>query len=305
MKFIQGFCFDVCCEDNPVMDDPRLEDYNVDQMVSKFVDAILQEQSYSKGNHIMLKMGSDFHYAAANMWYKNLDKIIKHVNENDDRFHLFYSNPTKYTDARAEEGLTWSVKLDDFFPYADCEHCYWGGYFTSRPTLKYIERSASSFLQVLKQFSSFEKSHSKESIQTLFDFTAAVGLVNHHDAITGTSKQHVADDYTKILDKAFTAAEKLVSEKVSSAVFVAGSNLKLDVCRSSYNESTCSISQSIKEGTDIAVVVYNALPRKNTQQVTVFLPEIPSSSYVSVMEISSTGEMNDIPLGNLFLSFFV
>jgi hypothetical protein len=156
----------------------------------------------------------------------------------------------------------------------------------------------------LKQFSSFEKSHSKESIQTLFDFTAAVGLVNHHDAITGTSKQHVADDYTKILDKAFTAAEKLVSEKVSSAVFVAGSNLKLDVCRSSYNESTCSISQSIKEGTDIAVVVYNALPRKNTQQVTVFLPEIPSSSYVSVMEISSTGEMNDIPLGNLFLSFF-
>ena len=70
----------------------------------------------------MLKMGSDFHYTAANHWYKNLDKLIKYVNEKDSRFNLFYSNPTVYTDARAAEGLTWSVKTDDFFPYADCEH---------------------------------------------------------------------------------------------------------------------------------------------------------------------------------------
>jgi lysosomal alpha-mannosidase len=31
-------------------------------------------------NHIMMTMGSDFEYENANLWYKNLDKLIKYVN---------------------------------------------------------------------------------------------------------------------------------------------------------------------------------------------------------------------------------
>ena len=34
-----GFCFDTYCGDQPIMDDPRLEDYNVDDKVKFFVDA--------------------------------------------------------------------------------------------------------------------------------------------------------------------------------------------------------------------------------------------------------------------------
>jgi len=51
--------------------------------------------------------------------------------------------------------------------------------------------------------------------------------VNHHDAVTGTSKQHVADDYTKILDKAFTAAEKSVAAKIGALVLPADSSVVL------------------------------------------------------------------------------
>ena len=87
-----------------------MADYNVDEKVEEFVQAILQEHSYTKGNHIMFKMGSDFHYASANHWYKNLDKIIKYVNEKDDRFNVFYSNPTLYTYAKSQEiEVTWSL----------------------------------------------------------------------------------------------------------------------------------------------------------------------------------------------------
>jgi hypothetical protein len=65
--------------------------------------------------------------------YKNLDRLIALVNDRKgDQLNAFYSSPTQYTDARAEEKLTWTVKSDDFFPYADCAHCYWSGYFTSR-----------------------------------------------------------------------------------------------------------------------------------------------------------------------------
>ena len=35
-----GFCFDIFCGDDPVMDDPRLHDYNVQQKVNDFVKAV-------------------------------------------------------------------------------------------------------------------------------------------------------------------------------------------------------------------------------------------------------------------------
>ena len=31
-------------------------------------------------NHIVMTMGSDFHYENAALWFKNLDKLIGHVN---------------------------------------------------------------------------------------------------------------------------------------------------------------------------------------------------------------------------------
>lgn len=226
------------------------------------------------------------------MWYKNLDKLIKIMNENDSRFNLFYSDPTTYTDARAAEGLSWTVKNDDFFPYADCEHCYWGGYFTSRPTLKYLERLGSSFLQVQKQFSTF----SSFDHDALFKMTAAVGLVNHHDAITGTAKQHVTDDYIKILDKAFTATEKVVSEKLSEMVFASENPVSnLQTCRLASNESSCAITESAQVGDNWIITVYNGLPRSQTKQVTVYLPQLSLNSIaVTVEEVLSSGELHSI-----------
>ena len=35
-----------------------------------------QAKSY-RTNHIVMTMGEDFHYQDANMWFKNMDKLIK------------------------------------------------------------------------------------------------------------------------------------------------------------------------------------------------------------------------------------
>ena len=37
-----GFCFDILCNDEPIMDDRRLHDYNVDQKVTPVVVAVLE-----------------------------------------------------------------------------------------------------------------------------------------------------------------------------------------------------------------------------------------------------------------------
>jgi lysosomal alpha-mannosidase len=62
-----------------------------------------------------------------------------------------YSTPSCYLKALNEEGLDWSTKSDDFFPYASDAHAYWTGYFTSRPTSKRFIRESSGYLQFAKQ----------------------------------------------------------------------------------------------------------------------------------------------------------
>lgn len=55
-----GFCFDLFCADPPIQDDPRLDDYNVNDRVAAFVQQAKLAQSHSLGNNIMFTMGSDF-----------------------------------------------------------------------------------------------------------------------------------------------------------------------------------------------------------------------------------------------------
>ena len=40
---------------------------------------------------------------------------------------MFYSTPSRYLDAVNQAGLSWTVKEDDFFPYADHPWSYWTG----------------------------------------------------------------------------------------------------------------------------------------------------------------------------------
>ena len=170
---------------------------------------------------------------------------------------------------------------------------YWGGYFTSRPTLKYLERTASSFLQVLKQSTAIEPEElTKEERKALFGLTAAVGLVNHHDAITGTAKQHVTDDYFFLLDRAFTYAENLVSQKMASLA-APNMDISLEMCRQT-NQSRCEFSESVKVGDTFSLVAYNALPRPASQQISLFLSEDVGDASVFVSLVDDSGARTSI-----------
>jgi len=285
----QGFCFDrscFYCRDDPIVDDALLETYNADRMIANFIAAIEDEQKHSVGNHIMIKMGADFVYENAISWYNNIDKLIEAINSKDERFHLFYSTPDIYTEARAKEDLTWTTKTDDFFPYADCAHCYWTGYFTSRPHLKILERTSSSFLQVLRQTTAASASSSMQ--QSTDALVAAVSLVNHHDAITGTSKQHVVNDYTKILSKALTNAESALAQAVvesPNGVSATSADASFVLCRMA-NETTCAATQAIGSGQQaMDVLIYNSLPRTRvSQQVTLF---VSTKEQIQVVEAAT------------------
>ncbi|XP_074649565.1 lysosomal alpha-mannosidase-like [Tubulanus polymorphus] len=260
------FCFDLLCIDPPVMDDPRLHDYNVNERVEDFIaHAQTMAKSY-RTNHIMQTMGGDFAYQDANMWFTNTDKLIRYINNrqaNGSKVNIFYSTPSCYLYATNKAGLTWPTKSDDFFPYASDAHQMWSGYFTSRPALKYYERQANRFLQVCKQLDTFAQLQrqfgSDLKIRVLKE---AMGVVQHHDGVSGTERQHVAYDYAMRLAKGILECEDVVNESMRKLLSVNKSKPlpRLTFCHQT-NISLCSVSSVAKQFT---MVVYNPLSRPVT-----------------------------------------
>ena len=70
------------------------------------------------------------------------------------------------------------------------------GYFTSRPASKKYIRQATSYLQLVRQLELLTGTPGASD-----HLEEAVALLQHHDSITGTEKQAVANDYHKRLAK--------------------------------------------------------------------------------------------------------
>merc|ERR1719348_2052878 len=140
-----------------------------------------------------MTMGEDFNYANANMWFKNMDKIRNFLNNNQEKYgiNVMYSTPSCYIKSLNNANITWPSKQDDFFPYASDPHAFWTGYFTSRPSLKGMIRAVSPVLTAAKQVAAREaaiKGSLPENIKTsLNQAKKALGVAQHHDAVTGTA----------------------------------------------------------------------------------------------------------------------
>ncbi|KAL3662906.1 hypothetical protein V7S43_011854 [Phytophthora oleae] len=272
-EIIDHYCppgkFDFGNNGNQIQDDADLHDYDVCDEVEQFVNNAKMRGGASKGNHVFIPMGCDFQFDNSRRWFKNMDKLIHYVNQ-DGRVNVLYSNLSYYTDLKREEGLTWSVKTDDFFPYGSARDDYWSGFFTSRPTLKRFTQVANTLLQQVRQLDAVYQSHHSSPLVAL---QRAVGLVQHHDGLSGTEKQSVADDYALRLNDGILQAEKEMNE----VLFVIGEKEPYHFCLLA-NTSVCDVST---QNTNFEVLVHNALARTSVQ--TLSIPITHKSAEVTLL----------------------
>ncbi|XP_042239009.1 lysosomal alpha-mannosidase-like isoform X2 [Homarus americanus] len=267
-----GFCFDILCHDEPIMDDRRLHGYNVDKKVEGFMKVAEDQAKAYVSNHIIMTMGMDFHYLNAHAWYKNLDKLIRYVNErqtNGSKINVFYSTPSCYLKALHDANITWPTKTDDFFPYASGNHSYWTGYFTSRPALKGYVRKTNNFLQAVKQVSAMLGLGQDPRLERLKE---AMGVLQHHDAVSGTAKQHVTNDYAERLAQGVAESFELVAEAYSKLQpDISGVEETVEpVFCPLLNVSSCPVSET---SSAFVVTVYNPLARPRQYYVRIPVPE--------------------------------
>ena len=72
-------------------------------------------------------------------------------------------------------------------------------------------RQGSSLLQSCKQMASILKLKGAEDKGNLSVMKEAMAVLQHHDAITGTSSQRVSDDYVRILHKGVEECTKTMN----------------------------------------------------------------------------------------------
>lgn len=222
-----GFCFDVFCFDDELVDNRKSYEYNVDKKAKKFIEYIRRYAEAKLTSQVMITMGGDFHFSAAGQNFKNLDKLIKYIKSTNNDINLFYSTPSCYQLAVYKEtrdkGIRLPEKYDDFLPYDSSSTVWWSGFFSSRPSVKLVEREVADLLQVSRVISFANllkpaankrwlddlRDHENKCLQPLWEI---LGDLQHHDAVTGTEKQHVADDYVRRSSDATSLCSKFIGD---------------------------------------------------------------------------------------------
>lgn len=66
-----GFCWDILCNDEPLVDNPGSHSYNLDRKISDFIYYVKRQAESFKTNNIAITMGMDFHYSVSyTCWYE-------------------------------------------------------------------------------------------------------------------------------------------------------------------------------------------------------------------------------------------
>lgn len=200
-----GFCFDPTCKDPPIRSDPTLDGYDLPERAELFVKYFRSMALHYRSRHLLHTLGSDFHFSNTRIWFLNMDRLLKYINERPEfNMTVKYSTPSEYLAAINSDRKVYPTKYDDFFPYSDREHGYWTGYFTSRISLKGFVRDLGRYINTLRTHLSLLKLGNVSTVvstnpdkleSSIWQVEMAMGILQHHDAVSGTAKQHVTANY--------------------------------------------------------------------------------------------------------------
>jgi hypothetical protein len=256
-----NWCIDMLCYPEP----------NLPEVVRKalaYVKWVKNQTNFYPTKHIMHHVGGDFEWSGNTPnHYEGLETLIHFLNSHPSLgIKAYFSTPHNYSNSVYEEirkkNITLSEKSDDFFPYQDVPHAYWSGFFSSKPSMKGMIRTASKYLQaarkILAQFLVQKKLTFSDFNKAVYEFERSLSILQHHDAVTGTAKHSVDLNYTAILEKGYSAIHDVLFPLIK-AQFVQEYEEQisdLSACRTT--SSGCnSIQGELTDGSNITAFIYN------------------------------------------------
>ena len=214
-------------------------------------------KNYGNTNQVLIPFGDDFKFKNSEHYFENLDKLLEAVKEYHPEVNMFYSNPMCYLYAVHQTNRTFEVREKDYLPL-------WTGFYTSRPSLKLQDRVTNNLLQISKQLDAMTRIPENEPF--INEGKNELGIMTHHDAITGTSPQWTIDDFYQRMFSASEAMKEVVNRTFDKILPKTESikTVPKQLFCDGLNISECHVSENNQE---FSIIIYNPIGRPISQWV--------------------------------------
>ena len=195
-----------------------------------------QESNGYRTNNVLLYFGDDFTFKKENYNYENIEMVMDYVNKNmKGKMKMIYSTPSQYFKSVLDSDVEFQKHSNyDFYPYADNAHCYWTGYFTTRPNMKGLIKQLGLYLNITnrllfeiyigdKTIMNNNKDLINKVIENVYFARENLGILQHHDAVTGTSTENTHSDYENMANDGI----KKMKESINKLVNILGCEIPL------------------------------------------------------------------------------
>ena len=235
------------------------------QKLDSFLSDFDQKYKYSP----WYPLGHDFSYSDAVTKFKFLDYAL---DQYDDLQFSLFSNYLADFNSKSKDLKN---KDSDFFVYKEGNGDTWSGYFTTKPRLKYKIRRLGKLLRSLRSLFFVVLNHKGkfEYVSDLLDISEDFGIFLHHDAITGTAKRYVDEDY-------FARMEVLEKRMAAYFSMADGEVMTCDYNDMETGKSACVLSELVNNK-EMYVNLFNPSHINRTEELVELV--IPKSDYQVVL----------------------
>ncbi|XP_051175435.1 alpha-mannosidase 2 isoform X2 [Leptopilina boulardi] len=312
---------------------------NVKTMAEMLLEQYSKTGSLFPHNVVLMPLGDDFRYDYAIEWdqqYTNYKILIDYINSKKNEYNaqVVFGTPKDYFREIKKRMKHFPTLSGDFFVYSDIfsegRPAYWSGYFTTRPYMKILDRELESNLRSAEILYTIALNTAKKSIQEekkdrggdlklyeawfekLVKARRNLGLFQHHDAITGTSKSFVMKDYALKLFESITdmtnlqsfAIQSLTSTPAIASVDSTRINYVLSESdRDSYEKLPKKIPINVEGSNNKRIILFNSLVQNRQEvislkvtscKIKVLDPYKNSISYQIAPVMNATGITHDV-----------
>ena len=271
-----------------------ITDKNIEKQATYLHDQIKRKAGLFAYNTVLVPLGDDFRFDTSKEWdlhYVNYMKVMEYINSREDwnvsmqfgtldtYFELVRNEETAKSKLNSTNAFP--VLKGDFFPYSDLESDYWTGYYTTRPFQKQLSRDIESNLRsadILTTLAHAQCKQYRSEYENYLDIMSklqavrrSLGLFLHHDAITGTSKPEVVEDYETKLLQAYNDSQAVISGAIQNILTKCTNDdpvvLSAQTIRSNNNSPPTKIKTFVT-GTGTKLFLFNPIAQERSEFVT-------------------------------------
>eukprot|EP01133_Synstelium_polycarpum_P011510 gene11510-13428_t len=205
---------------------------------NQFFELFQSVQRYYKTDVVMIPLGDDFAYDYYGDFTINdglLDYLKSHASEYNIK-DVRYATLSEFFELlvpKLQESDTLPLFKKDFFPYITNSDEPWTGFYSTHSLFKKQVRDASSSIRTADVFYAMAMVKAKAINDTSLPLMSSLyegmetarrnlGIMQHHDSVTGTARSYVMKDYMNMLDVSFSNSMGTLANSLEYIINIGG-----------------------------------------------------------------------------------